>query len=100
MPLSIRAATESRRAAYSAWVICARPRAGIVATPKAITDKRRAFGMRNVSAADNFRIVMPRAIWLLVLAAVPTAFCAAQGPPDAPSVVAADGYGGVVAALE
>ena len=43
---------------------------------------------------------MRRAIWFLVLTAVPSAFCAAQGPPDAPSVVAADGYGGVVAALE
>jgi CubicO group peptidase (beta-lactamase class C family)/D-alanyl-D-alanine dipeptidase len=55
--------------------------------------------MRNFSAAGNFRIVM-RAIWILVLAAVPTAMCVAQGPPDAATVAAADGYGGVVAALE
>ena len=43
---------------------------------------------------------MRRAICLLVLTAVRSGICVAQGPPDAASVVAADGYGGVVAALE
>ncbi|HZS61874.1 MAG TPA: serine hydrolase [Gemmatimonadaceae bacterium] len=43
---------------------------------------------------------MQRAIGILVLSGLLSAAAAAQGPPDAPSVVAADGYGGVVAALE
>jgi CubicO group peptidase (beta-lactamase class C family)/D-alanyl-D-alanine dipeptidase len=50
-------------------------------------------------ATGKFSVNMRRTLLFLLFAAS-TGLCAAQGPPDPPAVAAADGYGGVVAALE